>query len=143
MKRFIYPLIISLLCIGFTACSEEEEPYPTYPNPAWAYAENTNHTASMTIIATLPEAERLYEASDDELAAFIGGECRGVATRIGNAYYIMVKGAASDVDAVTVKYYSASRKYLYEAVNWCAFEPDATYGTVDEPEVLPLTVVTH
>ncbi len=133
--------MLSLICVvGFTACSEEEEIIPTYPTPDWAYAVNPQHTASMTVVATLPEEIAVYASPEDKLAAFIDDECRGIAVCIGQdqTYYLMIKGEQSDLGFVTVRYYSASRQYLYEATNWCEFEPDATYGTADEPVVLPL-----
>ncbi len=136
MKHYIIPFIFSLFCISFASCSDDDGVKPVEQAPDWAYVANDMHTASMTIVATVSMEEGLYTSASDKIAAFIGDECRGVGTLIGEDFYIMVKGEADESRMVTFKYYSSSRKYVYEAENWCEFEPDATYGTADSPVVL-------
>ncbi len=139
MKRLIFPFILSAICIAFSSCEKDKnDDPPIIMAPSWHYTPNTNHTASMTIIATLPETNGLSITSGDSMAAFIEGECRGVAVQIGTAFYIMVKGESSESSLVTIKFYSVTNKQIYEATDCFTFEPDATHGTADNPILIPL-----
>lgn len=142
MKKHNYILFIllCLTCITFCTCSDDDDP-KTYPAPGWTIKDNPEYSVSMTAILQLPENLSVYADQGDELAAFIGDECRGVATHVDNLYYLLIKGAAHEQSKVYFKYYSSKNKYLYKSTNSETFEIDKVYGTADDPKVLSLEII--
>lgn len=137
--RFILPLFA--LCVLFLTGCKKEEIFKTFTQPYWHEEFNAEYTATMTAVVTLPQEIGTYIQDGDELAAFINGECRGVAKNIDGLNYIMIKGMPDENEMVTFKYYSARNMFMYQCVNCTAFENDGIYGTADSPIVLPLVVI--
>lgn len=88
--RFILPLFA--LCVLFLTGCKKEEIFKTFTQPYWHEEINAEYTATMTAVVTLPQEIGTYIQEGDELAAFINGECRGVAKNIDGLNYIMIKG---------------------------------------------------
>ena len=143
MKRGSYyfmVVMLSVVCGCFTAC-KKEEPLPERPRPVWGVKQGIYTESSMTAVVILPKNLQAYAQDDDMLAAFAGNECRGIGELIDGAYYILIKGAPDEYTGISFQYYSARNKYLYTTASDLAFKPDARFGSVDEPEVLALTIV--
>ena len=117
-------------------CDKEE--YPTYDKPGWVVAFNGDYNASMTAVVCLPGNLAPDAAPDDELAAFIGDECRGVGQQVDGLWYVMLKGTPDEQGTVSIRYYSAANRYLYRTAEGFEFEADGVYGTADNPVTLPL-----
>ena len=133
-------MVLSVVCGCFTACGKED-PRPERPRPIWGVEQGIYTESSMTAIVILPENLQAYAQDDDIVAAFAGNECRGIGELIEGAYYILIKGSPEEYTGISFLYYSARNKYLYTTAPDLTFEPDASFGSVDEPKVLELSVV--
>lgn len=135
-RRFILILFVSAI----TWNCEKEEVFTHYEPPVWIQEQGI-FAVNMTAVVILPPNIKPYLASSDMLSAFVGESCRGVASMVGDKFYITIKGNAGEVSNVTFKYYSSRNRYLYHAPDCVLFEPDLVYGTEDQPVVLPLQVI--
>ena len=95
-------------------------------------------TSSMTAVIKVDLAAQYPDkASDfvlddnDLLAAFSGETCLGTATPQDGLFYLFVAGINND--PVTLRYYSAHYKNLFEAKDAFPFVNDNHLGTVAEP----------
>lgn len=97
---------------------------------------------SMTAVVKLPHSMQSDSGPGDQLAAFIGEDCRGIGVpvEIRNelTFYVMIRGAASESGHVHFIYYSARNGHLYRSDNGAEFAVDGLYGTADQPVVLDL-----
>ena len=141
-KRSSYLAIWALAigCVCFTGC-KKEEPLPRQPRPVWGVEYGIYTESSMTAIVVLPDNLQPYAQDDDMVAAFVGNECRGIGELINGAFYILIKGAPNEYAGISFLYYSSRNKYLYTTAPDIPFEPDTRFGSVDEPEVLALSIV--
>lgn len=140
IKNYIVLLVVGLFAFCMESCKDEEK-FTTFPQPGWSAEFNKDYNASMTAVVSLPDNLAAYANEKDEIAAFIGNECRGVGTAIEGLYYVLIKGSPEEQAKVTFRYYSATNQYMYKAAIGFDFEADGTYGTTDEPKILPLIVV--
>jgi hypothetical protein len=142
MKRATNYFII-LLCVVCTlaSCNKDEETYTTYPAPSWT-PEAANYSGNMTAVVTIPDNLRRYMQSEDQLAAFVDDECRGVGILLDGAFFVTIKGSSSEQSMVSFRYYSARNRYMYTTDAFLAFDIDAVLGSADNPEVLILYHVT-
>ena len=141
-KRSSYLAIcaLAIVCVCFTGC-KKEDPLPQQPRPVWSVNHSIYTESSMTAIVVLPDNLQPYAQDDDIVAAFVGDECRGIGELIDGAFFVLIKGAPEEYSGISFKYYSARNKYLYATTPELIFEPDTSFGTVDEPEVLALSIV--
>lgn len=145
MKRIsqtVVIIVISILYVCLNSCKEEES-FTEFPAPDWTVATDPNYSVSMTAVVILPANLSVYAQADDRLAAFVGNECRGVAYRIDDVFYLLVKGAPSEQVQVNIRYYSTRNKYMYTTDTDLTFEADAVYGTADEPMTLSLSALNN
>ena len=96
------------------------------------------HPLKMTACVTLPQNIVRQATADDLMAAFVGAECRGMAKaeQAENGEYVFrmeINGSMGAEEPVTLKYYAARNKYLYQAVSAFTFAGGASYGTAGEP----------
>lgn len=142
-KLYTLMLLVGLFCCA--SCSEDDETFTTFPNPNWAVDLTGALPVSMSAFVCLPENLATYEETGDKLAAFVGDECRGVgeAVTVGTqkVYVILIKGTGSEQERISFKYYSSKNAYMYETSAFLNFEVDTRYGSADEAQVLPLTIV--
>lgn len=85
---------------------------------------------NMNIIAVVTEnGERIH---DVEVAAFIGGECRGAVTCRGDYFFLTIMGDSNgDVNTpVELRVFDGTEEYMAGSLS---FVSDAFYGTLDEP----------
>ena len=77
---------------------------------------------------------------DDLLAAFSGETCLGVAVPDDGLFFLYIAGLSSVSEAVTLRYYSAHYKNLFEAKDAFPYVSDSNQGSADTP-FLPAFVV--
>lgn len=123
--------------------SNSDEPATLGANvarPTWTATENYDYPSSMTAVVKIDLAAQ-YPASakdfalhdDDLLAAFSSdGECLGVTSCQDGLFFLYVAGTEG---AVTLRYYSAYYKNIFEAADAFTFRTDAMTGTVANPFV--------
>lgn len=113
--------------------------------PDWNVVDDSNLQYSMTVIFRLSDFLEKYISEDDCIAAFISGECRGKATvqELGGhkLFFLYIKGNNGE-PPVSLKYYSARNKRLYELDELYPFSQNSEYGTVSQPEVIYFEQVT-
>ena len=107
----------------------------------WVKPDMNIYSASMTAVVRMSDYIQPSIGANDQFAAFIGTECRGVGQQITSAagetvYLIQVKGDPSETDAVTFRYYCDATKELFYTTDEVAFESDAQLGNVETPQAL-------
>ncbi|HUH18313.1 hypothetical protein [Albibacterium sp.] len=138
-KNISIPILLVLFSLSLFSCKKDET-YPQHEKPNWEISEIENVQVNFSAIFDLESNLSVYIAENDELAAFVGNDCRGTATLINDLFHITVKGTADENSKVTFRYYSSTTKYMYEAIDYVDFEANITLGTIDNPEVLALTL---
>lgn len=143
--------ITSLLCIFLLttlSCSKsgstnQGEVGTKFPAPQWSADTTGKYPATMTAVLALPATLAGNLMEKDQLAAFVNGECRGVAAleKVGNVdlFFIMVRGLPDESSNVRFKYYSSKTSYMYESNDAVNFLIDAVYGTAQNPKTLELS----
>ena len=107
--------------------------------PSWTDPDKSVYPMSMTAVVRLSPILETLAADDDMMAAFIGGECRGVAKKVMNdgvrLFFIHVKAPSSENGNVEFRYYSAVSKRVYVSVAAdVKYEVDKIYGSAENPE---------
>lgn len=106
--------------------------------PSWADPDKSVYPMSMTAVVRLSPVLETLAADGDMMAAFIGGECRGVAKKVMNdgvrLFFLHVKAPSSESGDVEFRYYSAAAKRVYVSVaSDVKYEVDKIYGTAENP----------
>ena len=140
--------ILSVLTVFFSGCKDQNKPesfVSDQARPTWTAIEVPDMSSSMTAVIKVDlKAQYPNQAADfvlddnDLLAAFSGDLCLGTATPQDGLFYLFVAGINDD--PVTLRYYSAHYKNLFEAKDAFPFQNDAHLGTVAEPFVPTFTV---
>ena len=152
-------IIISFACalmLLITGCNNKPEPKPEPENlsgemsaPAWTNPTNYDFGSSMTAVVKVdllkdyPESAKEWTLKpEDKLAAFMGDMCCGVAEQSDGLFwlYITEPENASDV-LVSIRYYSAHFRNLFEAEDAFPFQNDAHQGSVTEPFIPAFKVI--
>jgi hypothetical protein len=95
-----------------------------------------------TIVAVVHSLGQDIGASSDVLGAFVGEECRGVASAVffppGGSYVFMLRVYARQAtgDLLTFQFYDASTDAVCSIADTIAFESDMTVGSLDVPYVM-------
>ena len=104
--------------------------------PQWQAPDHSLYPASMTAVVTLPMLLEAFAGDGDEMAAFIGDDCRGVAQKVTagdrTLYFIQIKAASEETGAVQLRYYSSALTRIFTATA-VPFVINDVYGTADEP----------
>ena len=133
-----------------TPISKEETLMGKVSAPSWKASRDYDYNSSMTTVVKIDLAGQFPDkASDfeltgnDVLAAFIDGQCVGVSKPEEDLFFLFITEPVTTGDdrQVTLRYYSAHYKNLFEATNVFTFENDARQGTVTEPYIPDLQVV--
>lgn len=111
-----------------------------YPAPNWQVSDASSLAYSMTAVIAVSDSLKQMVSKGDELAAFIGDECRGIGVYMerdsaGPVFFVLIKGAADESGSLSFKYYNQQSRYMYSTGNILNFEIDDNYGTVDDPAV--------
>jgi hypothetical protein len=141
-------LILCALLLFAAGCKDKNEPTSDpqsivgdLPVPAWTPAMEYDMTSSMTLIVkvdlsiTYPEqvASIGWNTSpNDLLAAFDGTNCIGIANCQDGLFFLYVT-APKDGNQLTLTYYSAQLKNLFDAEQTISFHNDAIIGSVAAP----------
>jgi hypothetical protein len=134
-------LLTSFICLLTNACKEEEETFSTFPVPTWN-VNPAEYSVSMTAVVKLPDNLIQYaQPAEDQLAAFAGEKCLGKGEIREGLYFVTIHGTTDSEPSIHFQYYSARNKYLYTTDELFIFETDKVFGVVDEPEILPFTIV--
>lgn len=150
MKKysFIYKVVtISVvlgLCAAQMSCKKSDAAPPTSPIPIWKADAIGLYPYSMTAVVSPSTPQNTTIGVNDQLGAFVNGECRGTGTikTIGtaSAFFILVHGNASENSPVVWKYYNAKSSVQYVASESVNFQVDSNIGTVDSPRVVKFNV---
>ncbi|MCD8386075.1 MAG: hypothetical protein LUD17_04190, partial [Bacteroidales bacterium] len=101
------------------------------------------HPLTMRAYFSLPSWLSAVTSYNDMMAAFVDGECRGVATvrhtSLGYIFVIDIHGSLSGSETVTIRYYSSDLQSVYVSHRQFTFSASATIGTETAPEELILT----
>jgi len=152
MRNVIHYMIILAASAFLWGCSDEPGPkvvpepeweldlVENEPAPQWKAPESGIYQFSMTAIIRLSGFLEKYADPKDEISAFVGDECRGIATVQDNGkklFFLYIRGNEGEVQKVTLKYYSAKNKKTYTCRDFLVFEQNGTYGKVSDPAVPP------
>ena len=113
--------------------------------PSWTAPDVYDMTSSMTALvkvdlkAQYPKLAADYKLdANDVLGAFSGDTCLGVGTIVDGLFFIYIDATEG---AVTLRYWSAQYKNLFEAKDAFPYANESKIGTVAEPLVPAFTVV--
>ena len=106
--------------------------------PSWSDPDKNVYPSSMTAVLCLTDALNYFAADDDQMAAFIGDECRGVAKVINSngrkLFFIQVKASSSESGNVEFRYFSSRWGRIYKSpASDVKYEINKVYGTADVP----------
>jgi len=141
-------LLCALLLIAAGCKKEEPETFISdKARPTWTAPEQYDYSSSMTAVVKVDlMAQYPDKASDfvlnenDLLAAFSGETCLGTASPQEDLFFLYIAGPVTDTPSlITLRYYSAHYKNLFEAADAITFQNDAHLGTVAEP-LIPVLV---
>ena len=153
MKKYLYYVIciLSVLTVFFAGCKDKNAPESFNGNvarPTWTAPGVSDITSSMTAVikvdlkAQYPETAADWQPSvNDLLAAFSGETCLGVAQPQDGLFFLYIASSTSssasdptsNSEAVTLRYYCAHYKNLFEAKDAFRFINDDHLGTIAEP----------
>ena len=150
-QLYIFVLCTFALC-AFFGCKEKNKPESFLSDkarPTWTAPSDYDYTSSMTAVvrvdlkAQYPEKAADFVLDDSDLvAAFSGETCLGVASPNEGFFYLYI-GAPIGVTptSVTLRYYSAHYKNLFEAKDAFPYVSDTQQGNADEPFIPAFLVV--
>jgi hypothetical protein len=106
--------------------------------PNWLIENNLIKEFSMTYIVQMSvdsEIQPIIEG--DELAAFIGNQCRGIATIVSNSnnnsFYLLIFGNQNDTGNLILKYFNKQKTWIFEAKPINNYFSNQLVGSPDEP----------
>ena len=153
MKKYVSLIVLGtwLLCT-FVGCKDTNSPESFNGNvarPAWATSSNYDFTSSMTAVvkvdlkAQYPNLAADFVLSENDLlGAFADEQCLGIAELKEGYFFMYINGPVTEnPSAVTLRYYSAFYKNLFEAKDAFPFRNDDHLGTTAAPFVPALVVV--
>lgn len=133
--------IIAVNCTGLTSkyitVNQGIAGLNTDQKPNWT--TTNNYSLSMTYIANISKGGIIQPlATGDELAAFVGTECRGKGTIVnigGNSiFYLIIGGNQTSNEILTFKYYQISTNKIYNlTLTNKLFIGNENFGTPDNP----------
>ena len=166
MKNMTLPakscsILLCALLLLAAGCKKEEQNTPeTFVSdkarPTWTVPEAPDMTSSMTAVIKVDlKAQYPDQAADfvldanDLLAAFQGETCLGIAEPHDGLFYLYIasptsssaSGLTGEAGLISLRYYSAHYKNLFEAKDAFPFVNDDHLGTVAEPLIPTFVVV--
>ena len=152
MKNMTLPakscsIILCTLLLFAAGCNEKNKPESFTGNverPTWTAPADYDYSSSMTAVvkvdlkAQYPETGKDFVLNNSDLvAAFSGETCLGTASPQDDLFFLYIAGTEG---AITLRYYSAHYKNLFEAKDAFPFVNDDHLGTVAEP-LIPQFVI--
>jgi len=141
-RRFLFASLVATLLVACFSCKKKKgDVYPQHDRPTWAVTDTANLEYSMTVIGSLPES--LYASADttDLVAAFYNDKCCGVTSlqRLNDKpiffLYIVKPSNTPQQFEVTLRYYSATTRYIFVAKNAFVYSPEGGEYDIDAPFV--------
>lgn len=152
MKKhlFFQYLIIFLVLNLFVSCDPEiiTPPTPEEPEipsgnvstPDWQVSSDYDYSSSMTVIAqvdltqtyTLTPSDWQLDTAD-LLAAFAGRKCLGVCKPVDNLFFLYITPPSQDNENITLRYYSARLRNVFQANTVLQFVNGDRQGSVNAP----------
>ena len=142
------------LLVLFSGCKKDKEQAPeTFVSdktrPVWTAPEKSDMTSSMTAVVKVDlKAQYPSIAADfvlnenDLLGAFAEEQCLGVAQLQEGYFFLYINGPETAASSqVTLRYYSAFYKNLFETKDAFPFKNDDILGTIADPYIPSLAVV--
>ncbi len=134
MRHLAIPFLLLAL---FAGCKKNAGENPMI-KPNWVVVSNIDKEFSMTYVAQVTvKAEIQPLVEGDELAAFIGDQCRGIATIVShdnkNCFYLLIYGNQNDTEKLSFKFYSNQKKWIFETIPIDTYFPNQTVGSLDTP----------
>ena len=141
--------MLAVVALCFAGCKKDTNAPESFngnvARPTWTNPTQYDYSSSMTAVvkvdlkAQYPDvAADFVLQSEDLLAAFSGETCVGVGSQLENGLFnLMIVDAEG---AITLRYYSAFYKNLFEAKDAFAFKNDGRVGSIDSP-FIPAFVV--
>lgn len=147
-----------MVVVSFASCgSSGDDQTPTYVEPIYTQHDSpqwnsqtggdtgtpdpvATYPADLTAYVLLPDSLRAYLSEADEMAAFCGDECRGVAIRPANDEVWMIRIYGNVGDEVKLKYYCATNKYMYNSEEPIVLTDETHKGTYDDPVMVYMRV---
>lgn len=152
-KTFFCILACSMVVLVLmTACKKKQDPETFLSDkarPTWTTPDKQDMTSSMTAVIKIdlktqyPVLASDFVLNDNDLiAAYSGETCLGTASPKDGLFFLYV-GAPVGVtpSSVTLKYYSAYYKNIFEAKDAFPFVTDGIIGKISKPFVPTLVVV--
>lgn len=162
MKHQFLTLATCALLLLAAGC-KKDEPTPTPETfnsnvavPTWAAPEDYDMTSSMTAVikvdlaAQYPDIAKDFVLNDNDLlAAFSGETCLGVAVPDDGLFFLYIAGLTSnsasgqtgEAGLITLRYYSAHYKNLFEAKDAFPYVSDSRQGNADTPFIPTFVVI--
>jgi hypothetical protein len=152
-------LFVNILCLAallLVASCDKKPDSPTPENlsgnvsaPTWTNPTEYDYSSSMTSVikvdlqSNYPESAKDWVLSpDDRLAAFMGDECCGVIEPTDGLFFLYITEPEGTTETqVSLRYYSAYFKNLFEAKNVFVFQNDSHQGSITTPLTPTFTVV--
>jgi len=147
-KSFIFALcsLSMVMLVLFSGCKKDKEQAPEtfvsdMARPVWTAPEKSDMTSSMTAVvkvdlkAQYPNIAADFALNDNDLiAAFAGETCLGVAQPQDGLFFLYIAAPVTgNPSSVTLRYYCAHYKNLFEAKDAFRFINDDHLGTIAEP----------
>lgn len=111
-------------------------------SPNWTAPDAQDYPSSMTAVLRLSSFLENYASDNDKLAAFIGDEVRGVASRINvegvDLYFVQVKAKDDETGNVQFRYYNDKRKTISVSTS-VPYLINKVFGTATNPEIISFT----
>lgn len=147
---YIFVLCTWSLCT-LVGCKTKDEPETFISDkarPTWTAPEVSDMTSSMTAVVKVDlkaqypdQAADFVLDSNDLIAAFSGETCLGVASPQDGLFFLYIASPVTgNPSSVTLRYYSAHYKNLFEAKDAFPYRNDDHLGTPDNP-FIPAFVV--
>jgi len=146
MSKHLYIFVLCTLSLcTLVGCKKDKNEPETFisdkARPTWTVPANPDPSISMTAVikvdlkAQYPDlAADFVLNANDMLAAFSGETCLGIAKYEEGLFFLYIASPVTgNPSSVTLRYYSAHYKNLFEAVNAFPFVNDTQQGTTAEP----------
>ena len=131
---------------GWTAAQEASANAPQWAvdfsgndaAPSWTDPDKSVYPTSMTAVVRLVPALEHFAADADQMAAFIGNECRGIAQVVTvdgvKLFFIQVKAPSNESGNVEFRYFSSRSGRIYKSpASDVPYVINKVYGTADAP----------
>ena len=153
MKKLYFICMLAVVALCFAGCKKDTNAPESFngnvARPTWTAPEVSDMSSSMTAVvkvdlkAQYPETAADFVLDDNDLlAAFSGETCLGTAQPQEGLFFLYIASPVTgNPSSVTLRYYSAHYKNIFEAKDAFRFINDDHLGTIAEPLIPQFVVV--